>query len=222
MLGMKSNEPEIFFLSSVLQLAFSTYAKYQEMAIPDNVFFSTFSDIRIWADWYRRHTGKRGLDRIHWFRGHISLRLFRLGELQFEVPSLPLPAIWSGVKLDKPVYHVHIPEGADLDGTESSFSYALRFFHSESAYFLTHSWLLSPEISSMLGPEARIRRFSSLFTLLGKEDDRQAEERIFGFVSDDVSSYPISTSLSEKAKEFLEKGGRISSGYGYCLRSISR
>ena len=67
----------------------------------------------------------------------------------------------------------------------------------------------------MLDERSRIKHFASLFTLIGTEDDRQAEERIFGFVSDDYPAYPESSSLAVKAKKYLESGERIFSGYGY-------
>ena len=219
-LGEEKEDPHLFYLSAYLRLAYRQHDKYVSRGIPDDIFLATFQDIILWADEYREKNGRAGLDRINWLRRHIELRLFRLGELQFEIPRLPLPDIWDGIDLPSAVPRfVHIPEGTDLSKAEDSFRAALDFFHEDSILFLIHSWLLSPEVTGLLPQGSRIRSFSSLFTLCGTEDDRQAEERIFGSVSDDVSSYPQRTSLAKAARAWLMEGGKLLSGYGYLVRS---
>ena len=214
-LGESSDDPGLFYLSSYLQLAYECHKKYSERGISDDIYFATFSDISVWASWYQRHTGKVGLDRINWLRHHVNLEIFRLGELQAEPAIKPLDDIWKSIDTSLPLFFIHIPEGVDLSKAEDSFQRILSFFHCSKAVFLIHSWLLSPEVADMLNEKSRIRNFASLFTLLGTEDDRQAEERIFGFISDNPFSYPESSSLAVKAKKYLESGGRILSGYGY-------
>ena len=214
-LGESSDDPGLFYLSSYLQLAYECHEKYSERGISDDIYFATFSDISVWASWYQRHTGKVGLDRINWLRHHVNLEIFRLGELQSEPAIKPLDDIWKSIDTSLPLFFIHIPEGVDLSKAEDSFQQILSFFHCSKAEFLIHSWLLSPEVACMLDEKSRIRNFASLFTLLGTEDDRQAEERIFGFISDNPFSYPESSSLAVKAKKYLERGGRILSGYGY-------
>ena len=216
--GRKKADPEFYFLSIFLHLGFDCHEIYKERSIPDSIYFATFHDISIWARWYHNHTGKVGVDRINWLRNHVNMRLFRLGELELELPSFPLDEIWEKSPCDNPFIFVHVPEGASLNKAEESFSYALEFFSYDKATFLMHSWLLSPEIYSIADDSSRIKAFSSLFTLIGREYDRQAEERIFGFVSDDMNSYPVTSSLSRKVKSALLRGENISSGYGYLER----
>ena len=213
--GRAKNDPGLFFLSAYIILAYNALSD----EVPLSVQIATFADIMTWERWYEKHTGKVGLDRINWLRKHIEGRIFRLGELQFEIDD-NIPSWASNICL--PVYSVHIPEGAMLRKAEDSFQRALDFFGVEKASFITHSWLLSPEISSMLGDNSAIRYFSSLFEILGYDDDRQAEERLFGTVLDDASAFIPSSSLSSKAKELLLSGGRIRSGYGYLERKIIR
>ncbi len=213
-MGNASDDPGLFFLSSFLQLAYECHRKYEELCIPDDIFFATFRDISIWASWYRRHTGRVGLDRIYWLRHHVNLEVFRLGELEVEIPGYPLEGIWDDLETSAPVLFVHVPEGADLSGAGEFFQRALRFFHYSKAMFLIHTWLLSPQLDQMLSPDSRIRKFSSLFKFLGTSDDHQAEERLFGYISTDAAEYPVTSSLSAKAKSFLMDGGRILSGYG--------
>lgn len=145
----------------------------------------------------------------------MNMEVFRIGELQAEPVQTPLDSIWKAADRVLPAFFIHVPEGSDLSEAEDSFQQILSFFHCSKAVFLIHSWLLSPEVACMLDEKSRIRNFASLFTFLGTDDDRQAEERIFGFISDNPSSYPESSSLAVKAKKYLESGGRILSGYGY-------
>ena len=210
----------LFFLASYCRNAWGAHDEYMRRGIDDSVFIATFSDIALWAGEYRRRTGRLGLDRIFWLWRHIKLRLFRLGELQFELLPDEAEGIWKDTlsTWNGPVLNVHIPKGTDLDGAEESFDYALSFFGYEHCRFLIHSWLISPEIWEMLGPSSRIRRFASLFRLVGTTDDRQAEERLFGAVLEDPSLYVPSSSLSASAASFLRSGGSISSGYGYLDR----
>lgn len=211
-LGKSKDDPGLYFLSSFIQLAYEALSD----KVPLDIQLDTFSDITTWERWYQRHTGKIGLDRINWLRNHIEGKLFRLGELQFErIDNIPN---WAS-NLKFPILFVHIPEGAVLRKTEESIQKALGFFSFDECTFITHSWLLSPEIEGMLSPESSIRYFASLFTLLGTDDDRQAEERLFGEISDDIDKYVAKTSLAGKAKELLLSGKRIRSGYGYLERN---
>ncbi len=215
-IGKNKSDPALYYLSAFIYAGYDALSVYESMGVCDEIALSTLSDISVWARWYERHTGRIGLDRIRWLRKHISASIFRLGELQFEKAEFPLFSSYPDFSL--PCLSVHVPEGADLSEAEDSFHRALSFFGLGHAVFLMHSWLLSPEISSMLPPHSRIRQFASLFTLSGTENDRQAEERIFSYLSSDPSSYPVTSSLSAAAKAFLSDGGMIYSGIGYLLR----
>ena len=208
--GKKQENSGLFFLSSYARLACASIDESRRRGIPDSIMFGTFFDITIWERWYERQNGMAGLDRINWIRNHILFRLFRLGDLQFEISGEKRCAL--------PVFHVHVPEGARLDGAEDSFARALSFFKEEKAFFTIESWLLSPQINRMLSASSSIRKFSSLFTLDKTEESRQAEERVFGFIASDPSSYPVSSSLSKKVKEHLLSGGKIENGYGFLVR----
>ncbi len=210
--GREKDDSALFFLSAYTRLAYNAMSEGLRRGIPESVLIATFADITTWEKWYRRKRDKAGLDRIGWLRNHLSFRIFRLGELQFEITN----QTWNGFEL----YMVHVPEGAVLDKAEDSFSASLSFFRKDEAAFAIESWLLSPEINSFLPQSSSIRRFSSLFTLCRTEESRQAEERIFGFIAEDPAQYVASTSLAEKVKSYLLAGGRIENGYGVLVRPI--
>ena len=78
-----------------------------------------------------------------------------------------------------------------------------------------HSWLLSPALHRILPPSSNILNFQSFFRLYGEDFSyRQAEERVFGEISDRAESYPEHTSLQKSLKAFLLTGGRVGMGMG--------
>lgn len=188
---------------------------YLARGISETVFIDTFRDI---ARWEREHfawTGEHGLSEQEWLCSHLQLRLFALGELQFEPlehPDMPLPAGLQGL----PTFNVHIPKGADLDKRQGSYDRALSFFGVNRAAAVCSSWLLSPVLAELLPPQSRIREFQREFHVVQIDEmSRQAEERIFGRVSEDPVLYPEQTSLQKAAKARLLRGEKIPSACGY-------
>ena len=62
----------------------ATLKKYEEKNIPEDIFYSTMSDISIWINDHKQRTGEDGLFEFHWLVHHLGLNLFRLGRLQFQ------------------------------------------------------------------------------------------------------------------------------------------
>lgn len=70
----------------------------------------------------------------------------------------------------------------------------------------------------MLGEESNILKFQSRYHFLGEDlKIRQMEERVFGYLSDNVSDYPEETSLQRELKEKLEKNHRFGMSRGCFL-----
>lgn len=183
---------------------------YREANIGDDVFLATFRDITIWAGDCRRRCGFDGVEELEWLLTSLRMELFRLGRLQFQ------PAESDG----EPVLYVHIPADGPLDPDACALSYqaAARFFTCRR--FLCHSWLLEPKLRLLLPADSNILRFQSGYRVLELfPKERQAEERIFGYVSDDSSCYPERTSLQRAAKDFL-RSDTLGSALGE-LRNLS-
>ena len=89
----------------------------------------------------------------------------------------------------------------------------------EKAY-ICHSWLLGPELSEILDENSNIGKFRSFFHVVFRDyDTREAEERIFKMVQENVSVYPETTSLQRAAKQFLMEGGHLGNGVGILKES---
>lgn len=220
-------------LAAALLMACEAEKEYQKYGIPIEVFDSTMSDIKIWADRYRRETGFDGLGEINWIVKHCRLEIFRLGRLQFErtkVNYLPLALLFHRssipVRRGQRCLGVHIPEGEKLNisACEDSFARAPEFFRKffpQEKYvcFTCLSWLLSSVYARLLPESSNIVRFRELWDIARDiRGDSQAIERIWGKRERDAENYRRDTLLQREAAAWLAQGKRLGMGFG--LRMI--
>ena len=90
------------------------------------------------------------------------------------------------------------------------------YFHFDYPIFYCRTWLLAPELIELLPSNSHILQFQSLFQIVRSYKDpfRQAEERVFGSILDDVSMYPEKTTLQRNLKQCLLQGGCSYKGVG--------
>lgn len=211
-------DPHLLYLFYYLQFTRFVYRKYQELGIPDEVFYHTFSDIGRWEKDCFERTGTHGLEEYEWLSLHLRLELFGLGRLQFQPVSCPwdLPEAYT-VKKGESVLNVHIPSGSSLtpSACQASYQQASRFFTAQPAIFICHSWLLCPDLKNLLPSGSNILQFQNEYTILGiDKESRQAEERIFGCLKSSPSEYPENSVLQKNAKAWLSSGNLLPAGYG--------
>lgn len=215
-------EDGLVLLKLYLQWAEETRTRYDALGIPEAVFGDGLRDLGIWARDYQSRHRRPGFAEWEWVANTLRLKVFRLGRLQFE-PSV-LEADIPGYPAGTPVLEVHIPaeEPLDPDAVAASLEAAPRFFetcfHRQFSLFRCHSWLLSPQLKELLPENARIIRFQNLFTVYAQDPERQAEERVFGFLAEDPADYPENTALQRSLKEALLAGTSVNMGLG--IRTI--
>ena len=196
----------------------SLQAQYQSLGIPESIFRDNLTDITLWTEDYWEKHGTPGFAEWEWVANTFLLRVFRLGRLQFEPSVLEKDALQ--YPAGTTVLEVHIPAGEPLDvsSVEESMKKAPVFFENhfrrQFALFRCHSWLLSPQLKKLLPEQSRILRFQNLFTVYGEDSERQAEERVFGYLSDDPALYPEGTSLQRSLKQALLDGQPVGMGMG--------
>lgn len=180
-------------------------------------------DISIWCNDYLQKHGSPGFREWAWIGRSLRLEVIRIGRLQFE-PSRLLRAVSLEdyvFPVGTPVLEVHIPAGEPLDiaGVQTSFALAPQFFRTYSgttySLFHCHSWLLSPCLTELLPEQSRIMRFQNMFAIYRSDnEERQAEDRIFGFLSDVPHAYPESTSHQNACKQYMLSGKTVMMGTG--------
>ena len=196
--------------------------QYDAIGIPEQVFWDGMKDMAIWAEDYRDKHGVPGFAEWGWVATTLSMKVFRLGRLQFEPMQLETAVVCDGrtYPAGTPVLNVHIPAGEPLDVAEvrAAMDYAPRFFQTyfqkTCTLFYCHSWLLSPQLKELLPEESRILQFQNLFSVCEVDQERQAEERVFGYLADDPKTYPEETSLQKKMKASILAGKTFGMGCG--------
>lgn len=207
------------FLYLYLRFALDAHADYQRLGIGDAVYFDTFGDITIWAGNCIRDYGEAGLNQYNWLSLHVRLELFRLGRLQFQMVRAQedFKIKDHAVRKGEPYLEMHIPQGEPLryEACLDSIVRCREFFKGQYKLILCYSWLLSPALKHLLGPEANIIRFQNLFDIYEENpDSRQAEERVFITVKDNPEEYPENTALQRAMKRYLMDGKKVGSAGG--------
>jgi hypothetical protein len=196
---------------------------YLDAGVSEQVYYDTFYDLSLWCDWCRRHLGEYGMVEAPWYVRLYHALIFRLGRLEFEKGTADRDFSWSGgqVRRGDKVIGVHIPEGGPLlpEKCDESFRRAEALFGPEYPIYTCDSWLTSPALLDLLGPDSNIRAFQSRFEVVDVTYPFPlAEQRVWGVVQKDKSRYSEDTSLRRNLKRYLMDGGRIGMGLGVMAR----
>ena len=184
-------------------------AEYTKRGIPQDVYDATMGCFSRFINETYASKGIYTFDRHFWTYRQTSLRLFRLGTLEYEF-------------IDGDAA-VHIPSDASLSpkNVEESLrafsDFSTRYFPDKPAKRITClSWLLSPEIGSLLGPGSNIKSFQSLFEITS--ESKPTEDYLFWLFGVDtlqnINELKEDTSLQRGVKKHLLKGDVIHNGFG--------
>ena len=216
-------------LALVLLALPRVYDNYKAAGIGDEIFFSTFSDIKIWCDNAFEQYGEKGLVNIRWIAKHVSMKIFRLGRLQYEFSRfaiLPHAGLKNVLKcpyrMGEKCLTVHIPQGEKLEPSlcEESFQRANGFFGShypdyKYRCYTVITWLLNPDLENVLGEDSNIVKFGKTFTLLGRVPDSDMNERrVFGYKKD-RSNYVADNALKRYVLDRIKNGKPLYSYNGF-------
>ncbi len=200
----------IKLLSCQLYCACDVYAKYQKKGIPDEIFFDT---MRCYVRFIKEcivYRGRPMFDRGWWTWKQISLRVFRLGALEFELHPDGNVAM-------------HIPGGTDFspERVDEALAIVERFINRyfpqyKNAPFTCNSWLLSPALTSLLPEDSNIRSFQNRFCVKTVDPDaRDYISWLFQVLPDtSIECLPERTGLQRRVKQFVLAGGKIGNGFG--------
>lgn len=223
----QEEQKHLFALALYIRMAAAAYEEYRAAGISDEIYFDTFRDVKIWSDVCRRKYGTVGLAEYRWVSLPMERKIYRLGRLQFEPCRLEAELSVCGQKL--PVgtraLFVHIPEGEPLDTEKcrEAFRKADVFFDASYKVYRCESWLLSPALGELLDADTNIIRFQRMFEPCGViYPFRQAEERVFGFVSERKEDYPENSSLQKALKAYVRTGRDAGIGIGAILRQTQK
>ena len=167
--------------------------------------------------------GRDGFDRGNWTVRQAGCRLFRIGELEYELFE----------RNGQRAVSIHIPSDARLEpdllngSVRQAEAFLSDFFPEwEKLPMICESWLLSPSLKEMLPPESRIRRFQDAFDITEEDpEDTSALEWVF-FIAEGqrdsvrYENLPEDTSLQRKMKAALLAGRNPGNAGGTLARAF--
>lgn len=196
------------------------YDRYKELGISDEIYFDTMKCFTRFLGERRMRTGEILFDRGWWTYRQVSMVLFRIGELEYELTNFE----------GKDAVSIHIPSDAAfvLENVEVSLRLAADFIqrvypeYAQAEYFC-ESWLLSPRLAELVKETSNIRKFQKLFII--KKDmpeDTEYMEWMFGKESGtSLEELPENTSLQIKTKELMKNGRNIGAGVGILTKTFT-
>ena len=200
----------------------------------DNRSFGPWKDLpeQVWLDtmkcftrFVREHiasTGWAAFDRGFWTTRQINAKLFRIGELEYELVE----------REEGKIISIHIPTDARLEtdllnaSVEQARSFLKTWFADwAEAPMRCSSWLVSPDLEAFLPQDSRIRRWQKAFDLERDEDGKSSLLMwVFGLCAEqqaagvDLNTLKEETALQKKLKAFLLSGGTFLNGKGTLAR----
>lgn len=191
-------------LTCCLKQALSTWDVYQVLGISREIFTATMACFSRFVGEHMASFGCYGFDRDFWTVRQLSARLFRIGQLEYELVDGA-----HGRQVD-----LHIPSGAKLQPEELRRSWeeakdflGKHFPDYASVPMACDSWMLSPTLAALLPENANILRFQRAFRITPLEEGNSYLEWVFKRTDLPLEVLPENTSLQRKLKAWLLSGG---------------
>lgn len=200
---------------------------YLEKGIPQDMFLDNVYDIVTWTDIWSDLKGELFLGEIDWLWCIFTLRIIKVGRLQYFRRGAREDVPQKNIKKGDPVLDVHIPARGPLHREEcvKSFELAREFFarfYPEFDYkcFTCHSWLLDPTIDDILGPESNIHKFRELFDVVATSPSRGIYSYVLRWkiTDEEIPFAECKSSLAKRVKAEWRTGRQFYAGYGIINR----
>lgn len=187
--------------------------------IPEEIWVDTMKCFSRFVGEHHRSLGRYGFDRGFWTTRQIGARLFRIGQLEYELKE----------EEGRKTIDLHIPSDTKLDMglLDESVAQARQFMKEyfpdwAEAPMECESWLLSPALAALLPENSNIRRFQRAFALVSHDPEpNDVLEWVFRLTESQQETtawedLPEETGLQRSMKAFLLSGGQVGTAKG-CL-----
>lgn len=221
-LDLRANEP-VHGLNELFQQTMAAYeARKKEPwnRISEEIYIETMKCFSRFVREHKVSYGVYGFDRGFWTPHQIEGKLFRIGELEYQIDD------------EEKVISIHIPSDADLsdDLVDASYAEQKQFFAEnfpETAGWpgMCESWLLSPALKELLPSDSRILAFAARFEITQTNPDATDYlEWVYKLASGQQKSAELEnlredTSLQRRMKDFLRAGGKVGIAWGFWKES---
>jgi hypothetical protein len=200
-------------LCSMLRCALRAKAEYDRLGISEEIYVDTMAAFSRFVREHKNSYGCYGFDRGSWTPRQVSSKLFRIGQMEYEITRLE----------GEPIISLHIPTDVDLrpEILRPSMEEGLAEFYRIFPEYVgkrvyCHSWLMSPMLYDYLPSNSNILKFQEMFDVeLDTVPGRDILLWVFKNPKLPPEEYPENTSLQRKLKQFFLNGGQFLDGKGY-------
>lgn len=215
------NDPEgIKMLTVMLHCGELLHDNYSKAGIDETIYTETMKCFTRFLNEHKENYGSYKFDRSFWTTRQISMHLFRIGELEYELDN----------KNGEKIVSIHIPSDADIMVTKLQNSYCaakefLKRYYPEysKVKMMCESWLLSPSLEKLLPNTSKILNFQKSFIITATDpEDKGYLEWVYkvnsSFLDDcKLKELPENTSLQKNMKKYLLKGSKVGAATGILL-----
>ena len=200
-------------LCTMLRCALKIKAEYDRLGISEEIYVDTMGAFSRFVREHMESYGCYGFDRGSWTPRQVSAKLFRIGQMEYEMTQLE----------GEPIISLHIPTDVDLrpDVLRPSMRKGLAEFYRLFPEFVgrkvyCHSWLMSPQLREFLPEGSNILKFQEMFDMEpGGTPGNGVLLWVFKNPKLPLEEMPENTSLQRKLKRFLLDGGQFLEGRGF-------
>ena len=197
--------------------------QYAEKGIDEKILLDTLSDIVLWTNVYSDIKGELYLGELNWLIRHLTMKLFKIGRLQFCMATAGADINKYGIKKGDNVIEVHIPSGAalNIDDCKASIKSAKEFFAKhfpefDYKFFTCDSWLLDDTLKTILNEGSNILKFQSLFDIVHQAPSNSILKYTFNWNINErtVKDAVPASGFAEKVKKAFLSGTQFNEGLG--------
>ena len=205
-------DPDGFgMLACQLRCALDAWEDYQKLGISHKIFVDTMACFTRFVNEHKVSYGRYGFDRGFWSVRQIACKIFRIGQLEYELynengltaVSIHIP---SDARLELPLLRASWEQAKELIGKTSP--------DFKDVPYVCESWLLSPDLPGLLPENSRILAFQRNFHLHKSFPDESFREWVFkdrDITNDKLTEH---TSLQRTLKAFVLAGNQFRNGEG--------
>lgn len=197
--------------------------RYRRRGINETILYDTLGEFYRWTISRSKMAGKLDFNTCWWVNRTMTMRLFRLGRLNFCIGDEEYGVPSYGLKTGDPIIEVHIPREPNLlrEDCLASLAQATAFFAEffpdyKWKAFTCYSWLLDSELKELLSEESNIIRFQSLFDVVLEHEAEETLRYVFGrgVTKDNIAEQECKSSLARKVRERVLDGVAFHESYG--------
>lgn len=202
-------------------------ALYEEKGVDTAIMWDTLIDLTCKLREHFQVEGIWGSEAISWYQRLFTLRILKLGRLEYEPLGYKWDTAYGDVAKDCPVLNIHIPSCGSLpmEAVLDSLKQAYTFFGGKDGHalpFVCASWMLYPPMCEAVFPQgSNLHSFYRCFEIVEQYADPANKNfwRIFGiqYAPGVLETAPADTSLRRNLLSWMRQGDDMGIGRGAFL-----